>query len=363
MTANAFLRGHVKKLRRDYHVEIISNFSEGDDLHFDVDKKIDLPIVRDINILRDILSLFKLYRILREGKYDAVHSVTPKGGFVGMLGAKLARVKHRHHTFTGQVWATKTGLKRLILKFVDRLTFRFTTHSLVDSETQMNFLVSQGVVDERRVIVLGAGSISGVNLSKFNVNQETRRKMRSKFRFENDEIVFLFLGRINKEKGIYELIDAFKVLLEEYSNISLMIVGPDEDRVFQGCNYRDDFGNKLIRVDYTREPEAYFNASDIFCLPSYREGFGSVLIEAAACGTTSVASDIYGIQDAVIDGVTGLLHEPRSVDDLVRKMKYLIDDPGSREKLAKAAHERAINKYSASIIEDALVTFYKDRVG
>ncbi|EDM47378.1 putative Capsular polysaccharide biosynthesis glycosyl transferase [Marinobacter algicola DG893] len=168
----------------------------------------------------------------------------------------------------------------------------------------------------------------------------------------------MFVGRVNDEKGVPELISAFRDISGKYPSATLMVVGPDESGMFEGRAFDTEFGGKLVHVGYTKEPEAYFNAADVVCLPSHREGFGSVLIEAAACGVPSVASDIYGISDAVIDGRTGLLHAARSVSDLAKKMDIMISQPELREALADRALERARDEFSSSILEEALVQFY-----
>ncbi|EWH00883.1 hypothetical protein Q427_17140 [Halomonas sp. BC04] len=186
-----------------------------------------------------------------------------------------------------------------------------------------------------------------------------RKIIRDKYGVSDNDLVFLFLGRINPDKGVPELISAFRRVSKVYTEAKLLIVGEDESGMFDDGSIEDSFMGKLIRVGCTSEPEAYFNAADVFCLPSHREGFGSVLIEAAACGVASIASNIYGISDALVDNRTGLLHSVKCEEDLIAKMIVLVSNPRLRKQLANAAMLRARGEFSSSVLEQELVAFYE----
>ncbi|MCG7199124.1 glycosyltransferase family 4 protein [Marinobacter pelagius] len=357
-TADAFLRGHIAALSEHYKVDLIANLPEGSESSVLVKNQIYAPIHRKINLWRDLIGLVALIRIFSGNRYDAVHSVTPKAGLLGMLAAWITRVPVRHHTFTGQVWATRSGYSRWLLKTFDKLIHLCSTHSLVDSFSQRDFLLAEKVVRQEKSSVLASGSISGVDIERFNPDLQKRQQIREQHAISESEFVFLFLGRINNEKGLPELISAFRKVSKSHPEAKLMVVGSDESGMFEDGAMEKSFSGKLLRVGYTREPEAYFNAADVFCLPSHREGFGSVLIEAAACGVTSVASNIYGISDAVVDGQTGLLHVPKSAADLESKMELVISNPDLRQVLAQAALKRAREEFSSSVVENEFVEFY-----
>lgn len=362
-TAEAFLCGHLAALSEFYEVDLIANYPKHYKSSFAVKKKIYAPIYRSINLWRDIVGLAALIRIFLIYRYDAVHSVTPKAGLLAMFAAWITRVPVRNHTFTGQVWVTRFGFTRLLLKNLDRLIHILSTHSLVDSFSQRDFLLSEKVVLRNKTSVLSNGSISGVNLERFRPDPVKRKRIRAQYSIEDTDFIFLYLGRINCEKGLPELVSSFTKVADKYPSAKLMVVGPDEVGLFDDGTIENSFAGKLIRVDFTREPEAYFNAADVFCLPSHREGFGSVLIEAAACGITSVASNIYGISDAVIDGVTGLLHAPKSEQDLEAKMELVISSKELRDRLGHQAFERACNEFSSTVVEAALLEFYLESFG
>lgn len=362
-TADDFLRGHIAALADHYHVDLIANFPDGYEALPKEVTSIHAPIQRNIHLWQDLVALLVLIRILADKRYDAVHSVTPKAGLLAMMAAWLTRIPVRLHTFTGQVWATRQGFSRWMLCSLDKLVHRFSTHTLVDSPSQRDFLLEENVIKPEKSSVLLNGSISGVDIERFKPDSRKRDRVRAEYGIAASDFVFLFLGRVNVEKGVPELIEAFRSVSNSWPSARLMIVGKDEPGMFSDGSIEAELSGKLVRVDYTREPEAYFNAADVFCLPSHREGFGSVLIEAAACGVSSIASNIYGISDAVVDTKTGLLHAVRSEEALVEKMQMMMSQSSLRDELASCAMNRAREQFSASALEQALVEFYDSMFG
>ena len=164
----------------------------------------------------------------------------------------------------------------------------------------------------------------------------------------------LFVGRLKKEKGVNELIEAFTQTKLTYADMELWFVGPDEEGVQQEVGPLD--GIKYI--SFTSEPQNYMASADVLCLPSYREGFGSVIIEAGACGIPSIGSNIYGLQDAIVDGETGILVKPKSVDVLAIAMLQLSQDESLRVQMGKAAQKRAICSFPQVRLTDAILTMY-----
>ncbi|SFT99833.1 glycosyltransferase [Halomonas saccharevitans] len=361
-TADDFLHGHIAALSEHYHVDLVANLSDGYKTSLKVEHEIHAPIRRNIHLWHDLVALVTLIMIFADKRYDAVHSITPKAGLLAMIAAGITRVPVRFHTFTGQVWATRSGLSRWLLRLLDQLTHRFSTYSLIDSHSQRSFLIKEKVVKQEKSSVLLNGSISGVDIERFRPDGCKRDFTRAQHGVTPSEFVFLFLGRINAEKGVPELISAFRTVSRICPAAKLMIVGKDESGMFADGSVEMEFAEKLIRVDYTREPEFYFNSADVFCLPSHREGFGSVLIEAAACGLSSIASNIYGISDAVIDSETGLLHAVKSEVDLSEKMLVMIHQSGLRHNMASCAMQRARREFSASALEKSLVDFYGNKL-
>lgn len=364
-TANVFLMEHLAALSESYEISLIANLNEDSTHKIDTHgiTLIHAPIARKISLLSDFKALLKLRKIFITHQFDAVHSVTPKAGLLSMVAAKIAGIHIRHHTFTGQVWATRSGFSRFYLKLLDKITFKSSSFALVDSPSQREFLISEKVITNSGSCVLADGSISGVDASRFHPNPEIRSKIRDMHGIPENSFVFLYLGRLNREKGIKELIQAFGMLNSKGKTFHLMLVGPDEEGIIKSLEHEtSEASSQIVTIGYTKNPEYYMSAADVFCLPSHREGFGTVILEAAASGIPAIGSNIYGVSDAISDGVTGLLHEKKCPLDLSKKMQHLLDDRALTVTLGRNALIRAHEKFSNSRVTSAMVRFYKEKL-
>jgi len=360
MTITSFLLSHIEKLSLKYDVYIIANFESEVPIPY-AKELINIRIERNVDIYYDVKAVFKLFCVFRKYKFLAVHSITPKAGLLCMLAAFFYRIKFRYHTFTGQVWATKKGFSRILLKFLDKIIFFLSTHSLVDSSSQQSFLIKENVINRKKSTVLGKGSISGVDLYNFNFSSVERKKIRKKLGVPNSSFCLLFLGRLCKDKGIDELIIVFKELSNKYNDVYLLLVGPNEGKYT--AEYFDSLNEpRLHYIGPTDSPSAYMSASDLFVLPSYREGFGSVVLEAAACKLPTVASNIYGLNDAVVDGYSGLLHEVKNVKDMEEKIVILIENREYLNQLSNYALNRVRIDFDSNYLSDCLVSFYNNEI-
>ena len=359
----AFLLGHLRALSELYDVTVIVNTSNP---NFLVEnglkvKVIPLAMARKISLLSDVHSLITLIKIFRNCHFDSVHSITPKAGLLAMFASWLVRVPLRIHTFTGQVWVVNVGIKRFLIKQIDRLIASLSTFNIVDSPSQRQFLVDEKVLDWSKSIVFSKGSISGVDVARFKAEVHKRIEVRQRLNIADNAIIFLFVGRLTFDKGVLDLAHAFTWL--SFGSAHLLFVGPDEDgmqvdikHITQGCNSNVHF------VDYTDVPECYMAASDVLCLPSYREGFGSVVIEAAAVGIPAIASRIYGIFDAVVDNETGLLHEPHDISTIQNLMECLVNNQELRLSLGAKARLRALKDFDSHLITQEWCDFYHKKL-
>ena len=358
MVAKVFLSHQICTLSKMYRVTLVTNLKEQDNLLDWVPDNveiIDVPIYREINLISDLKVLFLLMKIFYKSNFSLVHSVSPKAGLLAMLASFMTKVPVRLHTFTGQVWATKHGIGRKLLRWLDRLINALATIVLIDSHSQQDFLIENKVVKKSSSMVLGEGSISGVDLDRFRADPIIRKQVRLDLKASDNVIVFLFLGRIKKEKGILELVKAFSRLHQKHKNTVLWIAGPDED--FLHPKLEKIAG--ICLIPFVNFPEKYMTASDVLCLPSHREGFGSVIIEAGACRVPSIGSNIYGLSDAIVDGETGILIPLKSVSGLENAMELLVNDSKLRHKMGKAAQERSASIFSQEILTEQLVDLYK----
>lgn len=351
-TAQSFLCDHIKELREDYDVYLAGNIKDVNEVELlDLTGWKQIDIERPISLGKDLKAVRQLSSYFKKMKFDAVHSVTPKAGLVCALAGFIARVPIRIHIFTGQVWATRKGAMRFMLKSLDWLIAKLNTHILIDGNSQKSFLIQQGVVSDTKAHVLGDGSISGVNMVRFNPSVDTRIATRKELSITNDKVVFVFMGRLNHDKGLHELLPAFNRLVETNKNAFLLLLGMDEE------NIAATFGqyNNLTRENFlyygaTREPQRMLQVGDVFVLPTYREGFGSSVIEAACLGLPTITSDAYGVLDASVPGETGLQCKVGDVESLYACMKELGDDAEMCKAFGKAGRKRVQEKFAGAVV-------------
>lgn len=363
LTVHFFLKPHLVAL--SHHFEVTLACNPRNDAYL---PPLDLPVhliavgmERKISPLRDLITLFELYRAFRRERFDLVVSVVPKAGLLGMVASALAGVKLRVHIFQGEVWASKHGLMRGLLKAMDRVVAKSATHVLAVSPSERQFLEEQGVARSGQVRVLGSGSISGVDMARFRPDPEARSSLRKERAIPDDAVVCLFLGRLTADKGVFDLVQAFALSGEKNSKLWLVLVGPDEEGVSQllRSSLKGETARRMLVEGFTHTPERYIAAADFLCLPSYREGFGMVVIEAAAAGIPSVGSRIYGVSDAIVEDETGLLVPPGDATQLAAALSRLAGDEALRARLALAGRTRVENEFKQEKVVAGYVNYFQ----
>lgn len=367
MTVRVFLLDILRALSLRYHMTLVVNTDAPAVLEESLGGKIrvvPLRIERQPSPWRDLLTTYHLLRLFRRERFDLVHSISPKSGLLGMLAAWLARIPIRLHTFQGEVWFTRTGLWRFILKSMDRLVGWLITDATVVSHSERAFLIEQRVLTQEKSVVLANGSIAGVDLARFRPDAEIRASLRGKHGIADSGVVLLYMGRLNRDKGILELAEAFALLARRDVNVYLWLVGADEEAMLAAVSdtlapYRD----RVFSESHVDWPEQYMAAADVLVLPSHREGFGVVIIEAAACGIPAVASRVYGLTDAMQENVTGLMHPVGDTLALRDCMATLSHDAVLRRRLGKAARARTSAEFSKQHVHAAMLSYYANLLG
>ena len=355
-----FCRDVMIKMREKGY-EMVALSSPGDYLtklnKEDGFKTIEVHIERRISLWNDFKSLFNLIRVFRKEKPQVVHSITPKAGLLCMLAAWLTKVPFRIHTFTGLVWPTATGLSRRILMTTDWLTCACATHIIPEGEGVKSDL--QKHITKKPMKVLGFGNIQGIDLARFDPSRFSPKEK------DNDNFVFLFVGRIVGDKGINEMVWAFTQLHQEYPKTKLRLVGdyepeldpldPEADKEIRGNDAIEAKGS-LFNDDLVR---AYAEA-DCFVMPSYREGFPNSVLEAGAMGLPQVVTDINGSREIVTDGFNGLIVPSKDRESLYRAMRLLYQDNALRDKLSGNARESIAQRFERSFVQQCQIDFYEE---
>lgn len=321
-------------------------------------KCIEVSMERHISLSKDIVSLWKLIKVFRKEKPDIVHSMTPKAGMLCMLAAWICRVPVRIHTFTGLVWPTASGLKRKILMATDWLTCACATHVIPEGEGVKNDLLNHGIT-QKPLKVLGYGNVRGIDLEHYARTEEVMRKA-GKIRVK-DVFTFVFVGRIVKDKGINELVAAFKRLQAREPKTRLILVGEYEDAldpITPEARKEIDNNPYILAVGKQEDVRPWLAASDALVFPSYREGFPNVVIEAGAMGLPSIVTDINGSRKIIQDGVNGLIVPSKNEDALLKKMERLVDDTALASYLASHARRLVASRYELGYVKQCLLDFY-----
>lgn len=362
---NAFLVNHMAALSKEFRIILCTNLDayklapgllNSLEVHH-------IPFFRRVSLVTDLKCLLKLTALVRQVRPAVIHSITPKAGLLAMLAGFIGRVPNRWHTFTGQVWATKQGLVRGALKAFDRLIVLLASKVFADSASQCRLLRDEGVVREGQIGMLGSGSIAGVDIKRFSSDALNREMLRQQIGTDANACVFLFVGRLAKDKGMFDLIRAFLELFVTVRDIELWVVGPDEEGLQKTLQKSAEGCLAPIRwLGATPTPEEFMVAADVLLLPSYREGFGSVILEGAACGIPAIAYRIDGVIDAILDGSSGLLVEVGKLEAFAAAMKRLALDKALRLHLGKQAWERAVRDFSSESVTNAWLEFYRSHL-
>ena len=314
-----FVKGMIPDLTKKYEVVLLS--SPGPEMdeareQYGV-RTIEEPMERHISPVKDFLSLCRLIRVFLREKPDMVHSMTPKAGLLCMMAAWLTRVPVRIHTFTGLVFPTATGLKRRILMLTDAITCWCATHVIPEGEGVKADLLNNGIT-RKPLRVLGYGNVMGIDMDKFSVSSVECSKECSvlsvecsgaKLKTQNSKLktfTFLFVGRIVRDKGMNELMQAFQRLSDKYANVRLVLVGRYEEDLDPISDKAKEIIDNNPNIDavgpqYGDDLLAHYAAADCFVFPSYREGFPNTVLEAGAMGLPCIVTDINGSREIITD--------------------------------------------------------------
>ena len=324
-----------------------------------------VEMTRQITPLKDLKAVYQLYKIFRRDKPAIVHTHTPKAGTVGMLAAMLAGVPYRLHTIAGLPLLEAKGAKRLLLNIVEKITYACATKIYPNSFVMQRIIEEEGFTSKKKLKVIAHGSSNGIDTSYFSpdfYSEEDRVRLRNNLGIHQEDLVFVFVGRLVKDKGINELVFTFDKLSKIHKNIKLLLVGPFEAELDPLSVETSDSISKnksIISVGFQSDVRPYFSISDVLTFPSYREGFPNVVMQAGAMGLPSIVTDINGCNEIIEEGKNGVIIPSKNKQALYESMEYMIKHSDQRIKMAKNARPMIMNRYERKIVWDALLEEYK----
>lgn len=323
-----------------------------------------VPMVRRINVFHDAYSVLRMVWVLLTLRPDAVHSYTPKAALVAMLAAWICRVPVRVHTFTGLIWPTATGFKQKLLIWVDRLVCACATHIVPEGEGVKKDL-QQFQITRKTLQVIGHGNIAGVDTGYFAPAApgipEQAEQLKKSLRIEEDAFVFCFVGRLNRDKGLLELVGAFSRLKDR--NLHLLLVGgldktaPVPDEVLAQIEKNP----RIHSLGFLSDVRPALAASNVLVLASYREGFPNVVLQAGAMQLPAIVTNISGCNEIVQPGFNGWIVPPRQEQALMNAMSVAINTP-SDDLLILGENARSLIKkrFERNAHWQRMVDFYKN---
>ena len=336
------------------YFEVIGVSSQGSELK-EVEQKegvrtIALDMSRKITPIKDTLSLIKMIVLFLKERPYIVHTHTPKAGIVGMLAAWITRVPHRLHTVAGLPVMEATGKKKKVLLFVEKLTYFCATKVYPNSKGLKTYILEHHLTKPNKLKVIGYGSSNGIDSDYFKRDKDIiSRSIDIKHHYNLDgRFVFSFVGRIVKDKGINELLSVFDKMSKEFSSISLLLVGTFEEYLdpISDISKKILIENKnVIQIGFQKDIRPFLAASDCFVLPTYREGFPNVVLQACSMELPCIVTDINGCNEIIENNKNGIIVKPKNEEELYFAMKSFLEDKTLAQRLSKNTREEIVKRY------------------
>ena len=326
-----------------------------------------LEMTRKITPLQDLRCLIRLYHFLRKEKPLIVHTHTPKAGIVGMLAARLAGVPIRLHTIAGLPLMETSGLKRLLLMTVERLTYRCATKVYPNAQGLFNFVVEKRLAPKEKLKLIGKGSSNGIDTEYFSKKQITEsqiKTLRKSLDLNTNDFIYCFVGRLVGDKGINELVSAFHAVHEKLPSSKLLLVGPfesDLDPLQPAMQKIIHTHPNIITTGFQVDIRPYLALSDVFVFPSYREGFPNVVLQAVAMEVPCIVSNINGCNEIIQEEESGAIVPPKQVQPLIEKMKNFFHQKEHRKIYAKKAKQFVQTHFEREQFWNYLLEEYKQQ--
>lgn len=366
MSLNLLLKGQLKFLNQYFEVTAISG--EGKDLDIVREREgvkvYPVEMQRQISVLKDLKSLWHLYRYFKKEKPDIIHSITPKAGLLSMIAGKMAGVPVRMHTFTGLIFPHKDGYMKRTLIIMDKLLCKMATHLYPEGKGVREDLLSYEIT-KKPLKIIANGNVNGVDLDYFNPNvvaAEEFSKLKESLPISEGDFVFVFVGRLVVDKGLRELVYAFNQISKIHKNAKLILVGPKEnahDHKMRKMFHVMRHNKNILPVGYQEDVRTYFAMSDVFVLPSYREGFPNAVLQAGSMNLPSIVSNVSGCNEIIENNKNGIIVSPKNQKELELAMLQFLDDKDLKKKLKANARNVIATHFDKNLVWSELKKEYE----
>ena len=363
-----FLKGQVAFLvRHSFEVIIVS--APGEEISMLAKKEnarlFTINFTKKISPFTDLFQLFRLIRLIKQERPDIVNAGNPKSGFLLMLACHITGCKHKLFTLHGLLSDTKKGLLRWLISTTEKISCGIANKVLVVSPTLKVHAEKRKILPLGKGSVIGKGSANGIDLQLFpgkNAVTDRAAQLKDRLDLKKDDIVIGFLGRLSKDKGIDILFGAFNLLVKEYPNLRLVLAGPviRENPFSPHLFHQLYHDEKVLYLGKLYDVAPVYGIIDMLVLPSFREGFPNVLIEAAAMEVPVIASNIPGCKDAVESGINGELFEKGNVAALTAVLKRLITNKTLRQQYGRNGRKFVSENFSNEEIWAGQLELYKN---
>ena len=366
LSLDKLLEGQLDYLNQHYDVVGVSSHAVNLDA---ISKResvrvIPINIERKISIFKDLKSLIKLYFLFKKEKPLIVHSITPKAGLLSMIASFFSGVPIRIHTYTGLIFPTQKGIKKFVLIFMDKLLCLFATNIYPEGKGVKNDLIRYGIT-KKDLKIIANGNVNGIDMDFFDkthFDQSEIRLLKNKLLIQEEDFVFIFVGRIVADKGINELITAFETVSKTNTNVKLLLVGPFEDEFDPLQKETKEIINthkQIISVGYQSDVRPFFSIANALVFPSYREGFPNVVMQAGAMRLPSIVTNINGCNEIIIEGENGWIIPVKDSNAIEKALELCLVKEDSFIFAKKNARRMIEERYKQKQVWEALLEEYR----
>ncbi len=325
-----------------------------------------IAMTRSVTPISDLVSLWKLYRFLKKERADVVHTHTPKAGLLGMIAGAMAGVPVKIHTVAGLPLVESRGIKKWILKNIERITSFFAQHVYPNSHALAAYMAEEKLCPSKKLKVVGYGSSNGINVNYFTLNDKIREKaeeIKLSYSIRKENFVYLYVGRLVKDKGINELVSAFKRVNRVFPQTRLLLVGAFEQELDPlGPDTIQDINNHpgIIRATFQEDVRPFIAAAHTMVFPTYREGFPNVPMQAGCMELPCIVTNINGCNEIITDGLNGLVIPVKDEAALEKAMITMATDEDLLYSMKQRCREMIVDRFDHRMVWQLILEEYRN---